>query len=98
VSAVFADCSHFPPTFVAFGDDEMFRDPIRRFVEVLEAGGVDTTVVEEPGMFHVFPILMPWAEASRRTYRAVGRFVADRLVARDPSNLPAAEAVPAVNG
>ena len=97
VSAMYADVSHYPPTFVAFGDDEMFRDPIRRFVDVLEAGGVETTVVEEPGMFHVFPIVMPWADASRRTYRAVGRFVADRLVARDPANAAAADAVPAVN-
>ena len=27
----------------------------------------------------VFPMLMPWADASRRVYRAVGEFVADRL-------------------
>ena len=26
-------------------------------------------------MFHVFPILMPWAEGSRRTYQEVGEFV-----------------------
>jgi len=97
VSAIYADCSHYPSTFVAFGDDEMFRDPIRRFVEVLDAGGVATTVIEEPGMFHVFPILMPWANASRRTYRAVGRFVAQRLVQQDPARLAEAEDVPAVN-
>ena len=97
VSAIYADCSHYPPTMVVFGDDEMFRDPIRRFVAVLEAGGVDTTVVEEAGMFHVFPILMPWADGSRRAYRAVGRFVAERLVALDPAKLPDAESVPAVN-
>lgn len=97
VSAVNADVSHYPPTFVAYGDDEMFRDPIRRFVDELEAGGVDTTVLEEPDMFHVFPILMPWADASRRTYRAVGRFVADQLVARDPANRAAADSIPAVN-
>jgi len=96
VSVVNADVSHYPPTFVAFGDDEMFRDPIRRFVDVLEAGGVDTTVVEERGMFHVYPILMPWADASRRTYREVGRFVSERLVARNPFNQAAANAVPAV--
>jgi hypothetical protein len=32
-------------------------------------------------MFHVFPILMPWADASRRVYRAVGDFVRKRLAA-----------------
>jgi len=29
-------------------------------------------------MFHVFPILMPWAAASGRVYRAVGAFVSAR--------------------
>jgi epsilon-lactone hydrolase len=79
VSAVDQDVSAWPPTFVSFGGDEMFRDSIRRFVEHLEAAGVDTVALEEPGMFHVFPILMPWAEGSRRTYRAVGEFVRSRL-------------------
>jgi epsilon-lactone hydrolase len=96
LSPVLGDCSHYPPTFVAFGDLEMFRDPIRRFVTGLEEGGVETTVVEAPNMFHVFPILMPWATSSRRTYHEVGAFVAERLAAGGEGG--AAEAVPAVNG
>jgi monoterpene epsilon-lactone hydrolase len=81
VSAIDADLRGFPPTFVAYGSGEMFRDPIRRFVERLEVSGVNVTAVEEPDMFHVFPILMPWANASRRVYRAVARFVRERLEA-----------------
>jgi acetyl esterase/lipase len=73
----------WPPTLVIFGDDEMFRDPIRDFVIHLEESGVDVVVDEEPGMFHVFPILMPWADASRRAYRSVGRFVDRHLPAAD---------------
>jgi acetyl esterase/lipase len=57
----------------------MFRDPIREFVDHLEKVGVDTLAIEEPGMFHVFPILMPWAEGSRRAFRAVGEFVRAHL-------------------
>ncbi len=53
----------------------MFRDPIRRFAGRLRQAGVPTHAHEAPGMFHVFPILMPWAEASREVYRHVGRFV-----------------------
>ena len=79
VSAIDQDVSGWPPTFVSFGSDEMFRDAIRVFVAHLESSGVDTAALEEPGMFHVFPILMPWADASRRTYRAVGQFVAAHL-------------------
>ena len=78
-----ADLVGHPPTFVAFGDDEMFRDSIRRFVDDLRQGGVDTVVVEEPGEFHVFPFLMPWAEASHRVYQAMGAFVAQRLATPD---------------
>ena len=33
ISVIDADLASFPPTFVAWGGDEMFRDPIRRFVE-----------------------------------------------------------------
>jgi monoterpene epsilon-lactone hydrolase len=65
----------YPPVLVTYGDDEMFRDPIRRFVDQLESVGVPTTVIEAPGMFHVFPILMPWAVTSRRVLREAGEFV-----------------------
>jgi acetyl esterase/lipase len=82
VAAADADLRGFPPTLVAYGGDEMFRDPIRCFVDRLERAGVDTTAIEEPAMFHVFPILMPWADASGRVYRAVGRFVRERLEPR----------------
>ncbi|MBK9181203.1 MAG: alpha/beta hydrolase [Acidimicrobiales bacterium] len=73
------DLSRYPPTLVAFGDEEMFRDPIRRFVERLDAAGVPTVDLEEPGMFHVFPILMPWSDAARRVHRAVRTFVHERV-------------------
>ncbi len=79
VSVADAELRRFPPTLVAFGGDEMFRDAIRHFLERLERSGVDATSIEEPRMFHVFPILMPWADASARVYRAVGDFVRGRL-------------------
>lgn len=79
VSALDADLHAFPSVFVALGGDEMFRDAIRRFVGRLRASGIDTTVIEEPLMFHAFPLLMPWADASERVYRAAGGFVARQL-------------------
>ncbi len=79
LSGIDQDVSHWPPTFVSFGGDEMFRDPIREFVGHLKSAGIDTVALEEPGMFHVFPILMPWAEGSRRAYREVGEFVRSHL-------------------
>lgn len=79
VSTMNADLHQFPPTFVAFGDREMFRDPIRRFVQALRDAEVEVSVIEAEEMFHVFPILMPWADISRRVYREVGAFVRSHL-------------------
>lgn len=42
----------WPPTFVCWGEKEMFRDGIRTFAEHLEASDVKVKAMEEPGMFH----------------------------------------------
>jgi monoterpene epsilon-lactone hydrolase len=71
-----ADVTAWPPTFIAYGGDEIFRDPIRQLVEHLRAASVETDAHEQPGMFHVFPVLVPWAASSRATYARAGAFVA----------------------
>jgi acetyl esterase/lipase len=75
VDSDLADLSGFPPVFVSWGGAEMFRDAIRAFVAQLDQVGDHHVGHEEPGMFHVFPILMPWADASRRVLAAAGTFV-----------------------
>lgn len=75
VSPLTADLSGFPPSCVSWGGDEMFRDPIRRYVRRLRAAGVPTDAHEYNGMFHVFPILMPWLEDSHDVYRNLRAFV-----------------------
>ena len=84
VSSVNADLHGFPPTAVSWGGDEMFRDPIRTFVARLEDADVDVHAHEVPGMFHVFQILMPWADESRAIYEHVGRFVDQLLIDAPP--------------
>jgi acetyl esterase/lipase len=83
----------WPPTFVCVGGDEMFRDGIRQFSFRLDEADVDAEVHEEPGMFHVYPILMPWSDAGRRTIEAAGTFVRSRL-----PPVTEAEAAPGVAG
>ncbi len=39
ISPLIANLDGFPPTFVAWGGDEMFRDPIRRYAARLQAAG-----------------------------------------------------------
>ncbi len=81
VSAVSQDLSGWPSTFVSIGGDEIFRDAIRHFSFHLDEADVDAEIHEEPGMFHVYPILMPWSDAGRRTVVAAGNFVRHRLPA-----------------
>ena len=77
------DPEWFPPTYVCWGSDEMFRDPIRDFVLGLEKAGVEVMSMEAESMFHVFPILMPWAESAHEVYRTLDDFI-DRHVTPDP--------------
>ncbi len=83
VAPLNADLSGFPPTCVTWGGDEMFRDPIRRYVDRLRSAGVPTDAQEFDGMFHVFEILMPWAVDSREVFAHVRRFI-HRVLADAP--------------
>jgi epsilon-lactone hydrolase len=79
VDILLDDLSAWPPTFLVYGGDEMFRDAIRTLAEKLEADGVRHEALEIEGMFHVFPFLLPWAHESRDVYRKAGEFVRDAL-------------------
>jgi acetyl esterase/lipase len=79
VSVVYADVHRFPPTFVSYGGEEMFRDEIVKFAGKLKDAGVAVDTFEAPFLFHVYEILMPWATASKDTMAEVARFVAARL-------------------
>ncbi len=84
VSPLSADLSGFPPTCVTWGGDEMFRDPIRRYVNRLRSAGVPTDGREFEGMFHVFEILMPWAVNSREVFEHVRNFIQRVLACAPP--------------
>ena len=79
VSALDQNVADWPPVFLTWGEDEMFRDSIRILAEHLSDAGVPTVGTEAEGMFHVYPILMPWADASQRLYRAIAAFVDEHL-------------------
>jgi acetyl esterase/lipase len=79
VDVLLDDLSNWPPTFLAYGADEMFRDAIRQLAENLRAAHIHHDISEVEGMFHVFPFLLPWAQESRDVYRRVGEFVKDVL-------------------
>jgi epsilon-lactone hydrolase len=75
VDVLLDDLSGWPPTFLAYGGDEMFRDAIRALSRRLEDAGVAQESLEAEGMFHVFPFLLPWARESLDVYDRAGTFV-----------------------
>jgi epsilon-lactone hydrolase len=81
VDVLLDDLSGWPPTFLVYGADEIFRDAIRMLAEKLDADGVPNETLEVEGMFHVFPFLLPWARESREAYRRAGEFVRGALTA-----------------
>ena len=93
VSAVFSapQPEWFPPTFVCWGEEEMFRDSIEEFAANLRDGGVAVMAMEEPGMFHVFPILMPWSEAAKRVFRQLELLAVNAAKAEVTAAAPAAD-------
>nr|WP_029457482.1 alpha/beta hydrolase [Dietzia alimentaria] len=76
------DPQWFPPTFVCWGEKEIFRDAIADFATRLQSAGIPVHAIEEPGMFHVFPILMPWGDPAKRVLRTLAD-LAERYVRAD---------------
>lgn len=79
VDILLDDVGSWPPTFLVYGADEMFRDAIRALGAKLRATAVPHVVSEVEGMFHVFPFLLPWAEESRSVYDRAGLFARHAL-------------------
>jgi monoterpene epsilon-lactone hydrolase len=80
VDVLLEDLEGWPPTFLVYGADEMFRDAIRKLATKLHATGNRHLTIEVEGMFHVFPFLLPWARESRDVYHRAGEFVKSVLV------------------
>ena len=79
VSVVYADVHRFPTTFIAYGSEEMFCDEIEEFIDKLEKADVDVTKFKAPYLFHVYEILMPWADQSKATIATVVEFIDRQL-------------------
>jgi monoterpene epsilon-lactone hydrolase len=79
VDVLLDDLTEWPPTFLVYGADEIFRDAIRELAGKLHAEGVRHDISEVEGMFHVFPFLLPWARESRDVYHRAGDFVQHAL-------------------
>jgi monoterpene epsilon-lactone hydrolase len=94
VDVLLDDPSRWPPTFLVYGGDEMFRDAIRALSKRLHDAGVFQEALEVDGMFHVFPFLLPWARESLDAYHRAGKFVQRALADDDVKSIDCPETKP----
>jgi acetyl esterase/lipase len=74
VSPHYADLTGFPPMLVHVGSDEILRDDARRLVARAREVGVDASLGEFSGLWHVFHAFPGFPE-SRRALREIGAFM-----------------------
>jgi monoterpene epsilon-lactone hydrolase len=66
-SPIRADLTGFPRMLVFAGGAEMMLGDSLRLAENAKRDGVDLELVIEPEMPHVWPVLVPWEQESKRT-------------------------------
>ncbi len=74
-SPIRADLTGFPPMLVFVGGAEMLLADSLRLAENAERDSVVCELVIEPEMPHVWPVLVPWDPASRRSLKACAEWM-----------------------
>lgn len=79
ISPVFADLTGFPPLLTFAGGREMLLDDAVRLDARARTAGVDSTLVVEEDMMHVWPIALTWEPATRRTFETCAKWVSLKM-------------------
>ena len=79
-SPLYGDLTGLPPIRVHVGDDEVLLDDSRRYVERAVAAGVDAALDVWMGMPHGFVTSIAEFDAARRSLKAIGGFLTERLL------------------
>lgn len=74
VSPLYGDLTGLPPMLVHVGSDEILRDDARRLVTRARQAGVDASLGEFDGLWHVFQAFPGFPE-SRQALREIGAFM-----------------------
>ena len=75
VSPLFGDNSNLPDTLIFTGENEIFNEDIRKYVENLKRDGVNVKLVTGKGLFHIYP-LFPMPEA-RNAFKEIKKEIMD---------------------
>lgn len=75
VSVIDADLATLPPTLIQCGEGELFFDQIQEFSARAKKAGVEVTLSNYQGQFHVFQTLSPILKDARRAMREIAHFI-----------------------
>lgn len=78
VSPVYGDYSNFPPTLMTVGGNELLLDDTLTIAKDMESKGVDVTVIQHEGMFHIYP-LFPMFPEGKSAFKDILRFVTAQM-------------------
>jgi acetyl esterase/lipase len=79
ISPLFADMEGYPPLLIFAGGREMLLDDAVRLDAQARAMGVDSTLVVEEDMMHVWPIALTWEPATLRTFETCAEWVSVKV-------------------
>jgi acetyl esterase/lipase len=79
ISPLFADMAGYPPLLIFAGGREMLLDDAVRLDASAREAGVDTTLVIEEDMMHVWPVALSWEPATQRTFDTCARWISENV-------------------
>jgi monoterpene epsilon-lactone hydrolase len=77
-SPLFADLSGLPPLLLQVGTREALLDDTRRLALRARAAGVDTTLIEHPGVVHMWIVFDPTTPEAHTAFQIIAGFVSRR--------------------
>lgn len=78
ISPIFADLSGLPPLLIQVGTHEILLPQVTQLHENARQAGVDVTLEQWEGLFHVFQIV-PYLPEGERSLRQIAEFVEGKL-------------------
>jgi epsilon-lactone hydrolase len=83
-SPLYADLAGLPPLQIQVGSRESLLDDARRLAERARQAGVDVTLIEHPGVIHMWIVFGPDIPESTAAFSLLGSFLAAHVRADDP--------------
>lgn len=77
-SPLYADLAGLPPVLIFASESEVLRDDSTRLKEKLDAAGVETTLVMEKGLIHVWPIFAGRFPEAKKAIGDLAAFIEQR--------------------